>query len=499
MSKIEEMGYIVETKKRIPIAYDVDVVVAGGGISGLFAALAAGRMGAKTVLIERLSSLGGNIGPGFLVGGSHLKGLKDALPKGLTSLPEEFFNRLDQLRATPDDNYADTSNIVSYLGVKMADEAGVELILSAYASDPIIEDKKVKGIFIEGKSGRVAVRAKIVIDATGDANIAERAGAFIIKNVSEDYKSFGNLTKNEKTEFKAWNETGLYFFIGNADLNKYNEFINNVKDITDDDKAWADNHLKGRNVPRILFPNALIPILRKAWESGEYKAVVKLENPDLDMSFCPNTFFDYGNGVIGSRAGEVAGEIDMSNMKHISLLEAKLRTRAFETVQFFKANVPGFEEAYVMFIAPFFGARGGPCIDGEHTITTDEAATGVKFNDVLFKNYFRRAKIRKDWVENGYDIPYRALLPKNIHNMLVTGRGAAYIRRGHDGAGMRIRVCMMALGHAAGIAAALCINEKTSPIRLDIRNLQKKLIEQGFYLGDSERLTELGIIIKGKV
>ena len=208
---IEEMGYIIETEKRVPIAYDVDVVVAGGGISGLFAALAAGRTGAKTLLIERFASLGGNIGPGFLVGGSHLKKLKDALPKGLTSLPEEFFNRLDKLRVTPDDNYADTSNIVSYLGVKMAEEACVELVLSAYASDPIIEDNKVKGIFIEGKSGRVAVRAKIVIDATGDANIAQRAGAFMIKNVSEDYRSYGNLIKNDKSEFKAWNDTGLYF------------------------------------------------------------------------------------------------------------------------------------------------------------------------------------------------------------------------------------------------------------------------------------------------
>jgi hypothetical protein len=318
----------------------------------------------------------------------------------------------------------------------------------------------------------------------------------MIKNVSEDYRTFGNLIKNEKKEFRAWNDTGLYFFIGNVDLSKYEKFINEDKDmINDDDKMWADNHLKGRNVPRALYPDALIPLLREAWETGEFKAVVNIEKPDIDMSFCPNTFLDYGNGVVGSRAGEVAGEIDMSDMKHISLLEAKLRTRAFETVQFFKAHVPGFEKVYVMFISPFFGARGGPCIQGEHTITTDEAATGAKFDDVLFKNYFRRDKnVRSDWTENGYDIPYRVLIPKDIDNMLVTGRGAAYIRRGHDGTGMRVRVSVMALGQAAGIAAALCVKEETKPIEIDIKNLQKKLIEQGFYLGDSNRLAELGII-----
>ena len=177
--------------------------------------------------------------------------------------------------------------------------------------------------------------------------------------------------------------------------------------------------MKGKRVPRNLYPNALIPLLRKAWESGEYKAVEKLGEPDIDLSFCPCTFSDYGNGIIGSRAGEVSGEIDMSDMKHISLLEAKMRTRAFETVQFFKAHVPGFENAYVMFISPFFGARGGPCIKGEHTVTTDEAATGAKFYDVLYKNYLRVTNIRQDWTDKGYDIPYRVLLPKNIDNMLL--------------------------------------------------------------------------------
>lgn len=494
MSKSKGTGYIIEPEKRIPVAYEADIVVVGGGISGVFAALAAGRAGAKTLLVERMSSLGGNIGPGFLVGGSHLKKLTYSLPEGLTSLPDEFFKKLDELRVTPDDNYADTSNIVSYLALRLAEEAKVGLILSAYASDPIIEDNNVQGLFVEGKSGRTAIKAKIVIDATGDASIAERAGAFMIKNVSSDYRSFGNLLNNEKPEFKAWNDTGLYFFIANADLNKYEEFINKDRDvISDDDKLWADEHLKGNRVPRELYPNALIPLLRKAWDTGEYKAVVNLGNPDIDLSFCPCTFSDYGNGIIGSRAGEVSGEIDMSDMEHISLLEAKTRTRAFETLQFFKAHVPGFENAYILFISPFFGARGGSCIQGEHTLTTDEAADGATFDDVIYKNYLKVTNIRKDWTDNGYDVPYRVMLPRKIENMLVCGRGAAYIRRGHDGAGMRIRVSMMALGHAAGLAAAMCVCDDTSTSNIDIKKLQKKLIEQGFYLGDNKRLKELKI------
>lgn len=136
------------------------------GLCSTFAAIAAGRCGAKTVVIERFGTLGGNIGPGMLVMGSLYGEAETSLPGGLAGIAKEFIHRLQQLHARGKTDrasvnrgypYAEESNIVSYLAYDMMTSAGVEIILHAYASDPIMEDGVVKGLFVETMSGRVAV------------------------------------------------------------------------------------------------------------------------------------------------------------------------------------------------------------------------------------------------------------------------------------------------------------------------------------------------------
>ena len=165
------------------------------------------------------------------------------------------------------------------------------------------------------------------------------------------------------------------------------------------------------------------------------------------------TFKIFGGGLLGARLN-VRGELRREDMKQNSLVEAAVRVRIVETVQFFREHVPGFENAYLLFMAPCFGARGGPCIDGEHTVTPHEAYTGQKFDDVMFRN-IHEGLPEHGGDPSGFDAPYRMLLPKRMDGLLVTGRGAAYLRRGHDPTGMRSRPSIMALGEATGIAAAL--------------------------------------------
>ena len=492
---ISEMAYIVETEKRVPVAYDVDVVIAGGGISGVFAALAAARTGVSVLLVERSGILGGNIGAGYIIGGDATGETKLSLDHELPSIPKELFSRLEKLecRKQKKYNYAEAANMFSYLSLKMSEEAGVELVLSAYASDPIMDEGKVRGIFIEGKSGRVAAKAKIVIDATGDASIAQRAGADIIRNVSKDYSSYGNLIRNSTGDFELYDESGLFMMIGNVDNEKYRRFIEESNEITVEERAWAEENIKGPKVD--VFGDPFVPYMKKAWESGEFRAVKELDDPNITIS-SNRKIGPYGGDNFGGRGAIAAGQIDMGDMRCISVLEKELRIHAFETVQFLKKYIPGFENAYLMFTSPFIGSRGGPCIEGEHVLTVEETATGARFRDVMFQNFRVKPSIYEDWVKTGCDVPYSMMLPKGIDDMMVIGRGASYIQRGHDGAGMmRTRPIMMALGQAAGMAAAMCIKDNKTPMTLDIKRLQMALLKEGFNIGNTERLRELGLIV----
>ena len=186
------MSFVTEPEKHVPIVYDVDVAVAGSSVSGVFAALAAARNGAETVLIDRFGSVGGNIGPGMICNGTlasgqpHVKaGYQASVFPGFMGIPKEFIERHVALGGGcippySECHYLMDSNIASYTALKMLEESGVNLLLSTYAADPILEGNSVKGIFIENKSGRQAVKAKVVVDATGEADVAKRAGVPIL-------------------------------------------------------------------------------------------------------------------------------------------------------------------------------------------------------------------------------------------------------------------------------------------------------------------------------
>ncbi len=474
--------FISEPAKKIPVAYDVDVAVVGGGVSGLFAALSCANEGAKTVLIDRFGSIGGNMGPGFLIGGGADidKKAKDHIFGGLKGLPKKFFEELNKIRVGNRSNYAEISNSVSYMASRKAKEYGIELILSSFAADPIVKGNSVKGLFIEGKSGRMAVKAKIVIDSTGDAEIAARAGAAVINNVSDDYKAYGNIYSGNVKGFNIYNESGVYFFIAGVDFEKYRKHISKDIILSDKDIIWKEKCYTGRKLAG--FPDALIPALRKAWESGEYNAVKELGDPDVTITSYGKMKYCDEDGLVGTRGAIAAGSFNNADVKHISIIETALRVHAFETVQFLKSYVPGFEKAHILFISPFVGARGGRCILGEHTLTVKEAANGARFDDAIYRNIKRRPGICTDWTTSGVDVPYRILLPKRLDGLLVTGRGASYMRRGHDGAGLRIRSGMMMMGQAAGIAAALAVRNNKSSQKIESETLKQELIKKSIFI-----------------
>ena len=502
MPKSDQLSYVEEPQKEVPVAYEVDVAVVGAGIAGLFAALAAGRKGAKTLLIDRFGALGGNLGPAMIVGGTVYGEADSTLPGGLAGIPRELVTRMDQFKGNLRHDYAEETNIISYLGVKMAEEAGVELLLSVWAADPIVEGDRVTGLFVEGKSGRVAVKAKVVIDASADADIARRSGVPVVTDLPPD-PSWASIIRPQflYPEYEVWNDTGIYYMVANVDGDPYQAFLRSKVTLGDADRAWLDERNKfvreGMAYRGLRLPEVFVPLLREAWEKGEYQYQKTVE-PKVHVSLShlgPPT----DGGLTGSRVN-MGGEIRRDDMMQTSRLESAIRVHVFDTVQFFHKYVPGFEGAYLLFIAPYFGARGGPFIEGEYVVTPEDVLAGKRFDDVLYRNthhsephYSARIRGFTGGRESGFDTPYRVIIPKGMDGLLVTGRGASYIRRGHESIGMRARPAIMHLGQATGTAAAMSIKDSVPPRKLDVKKLQRELLKEGFYLGEGERLAELDL------
>ena len=263
------MSYIVEPEKRIPLVYDVDVAVAGASVSGVFAAIAAARNGAETVLIERFGSVGGNIGPGMIVNGHMISG--QAHPKvwyectvypRLYGIGREFIDRYAALGGASippltRTNYAGDASIASYVALKMLEESGVHLLLSTSVADPMLEGNRVRGLFVENKSGRQAVRAQVVIDATGDADVARRTSAPILYPKTSYHEVDGH----------APTGMGLYYLIGGVGWEKYGAYMER-RPCSEEDIAWGKEVLGQELFQKYRY---LLPFLRKAYEKGEYE------------------------------------------------------------------------------------------------------------------------------------------------------------------------------------------------------------------------------------
>ena len=270
MSADAALGHVVEPQKQVPVAYDLDVAIVGAGIAGLIAALAAGRQGARTILIDRFGSLGGNLGPAMIVGGSVAGEAPVTLPGGLAGISKEMVDRMEQLRTESGHRYADTSNIISYLGAQMAEESGVDVLLPVWAADPIIASGRVTGLFVEGKSGRVAVNAKVVVDATADADVARRAGVPVITDLPPD-PSWAPLIRSQflRPEFAPWNDTAIYYVMGGVDVAKYEAFCASEVTLSEADQAWIAQR-RQFPIQTQQFPDPLVPLVRQAWERGEF-------------------------------------------------------------------------------------------------------------------------------------------------------------------------------------------------------------------------------------
>jgi len=446
---VAALAYVEEPAKRVPVAYDVDVAVAGAGVSGVFAAIAAAREGASTVLIDRFGSVGGNMGPGLYSPANEFvdrsRNIKQGAPddpiKGeIAGLIKEFAERFAAVKPTP--QFVSDFGMAEYVSFCMLKEAGVKLILSAYVADPIIEGNRVCGVFVETKSGRQAVRAKVVIDATGDADLARRAGLPVL------------YPQASAQEFDGHAPTGMgtRAIVAGIDPQKF-------------------------NTP----PNA---------ESRNLKVnIADLAQLELVLQY--NPAITGSLGFVKTELVRPHPKVNMGDARHISILESEVRRYVFEFILRCREKIPGCENLYLLTVAPYFGSRGGPCIEGEYTLTKEDCIEGKRFDDVVYV-YGEAHALRINCAQGECkwtDVPYRVMIPKKLDGLMAVGRSAS----GSPDTLLRIREAVMYMGQAGGTAAAMCAKSSVPPRKLDVKQLQKRLLDAGFYLGDETRLAELGL------
>ena len=481
------MTTIREIARDIEVVADVDVVVVGGGCAGVAAALAAARSGAKTALVERLGFLGG-CATATMMDVFWMYQAGPGIP-AVEGIGMEVLRRLKERGGVDGEPgwrcYVD-SELLKVLYDDMMAEAGVDLWFHALGCYPVQEGNVVKGVIIESKSGRQAILSKVVVDASGDGDIAYRAGAPWRMGRESDGK-----VQPVSTSFR----------------------LSNV-------------HLEGliRYTQEHPYDLSFAELIVKARANGDYGI--------LRDSLTLHGIRPWGD-FTGINATRVFVD-DPTDVKEFTRAEIECRKQVYEVANMLKKYAPGFEDSEVAYIATQAAARESRSFVGDYTLTQNDVITGATFEDAIavspcftdvhspdgrisligmpfpadpktgvpmrseawdsgdpksnFAVYTRFAKFRPSQpqdpsvqpVAQVFDIPYRTLVPKEIDGLLTSGR---CISGDHYAIGcVRYFPISFATGQAAGAAAAMCAQEKVQPRQVKVSKLQKKLVAKGAYL-----------------
>lgn len=450
---------IVEPEKLLPVRMNVDVLVVGGGPSGIIAAQAAADDGLNVALIENRSFLGGNLTIGLpILGFLGQKGNQI-----ITGLPQKFIDRLAVQGAASEHRPCPLHmsitlvepEAVKAVSFEMLKECGVNVLLYTCFAGVVMEGNELKGVIIESKSGREVILAKVIVDCTGDADVAFKAGA----------------PCEQGDENGGVQPPTLMFSLGNVDTDKLRMSIAEEPRtyLTD----FIPNEYFGRNHQFIVV--GLRSLMQKAKADG---FSLPTERTII---------------ITGLQKGEawinmtrVSG-VDGTDPASLTNGEFIARQQINEIYRYLIKYVPGFENAFMARTAPFLGIRETRRIVGEYILTRDDILSCGRFNDSvavasypLDIHHPTGGDCTLEWSGDCYDIPYRSLIPQKVKNLLVAGRS---ISTTHEAmSAIRVMAPCMAMGEAAGRAAKIAIRDGVAPSKIDVSKLQKELLSKGAYL-----------------
>lgn len=447
MNKLVENNVVIPAQ-TLRVSHEPDIAIVGGGPTGIAAAMAAARGGANVLLIEQRGYLGG-MGTAALVPAfcPYTDGEKpvirgiglELLDKMKTEAGEQFLRRYaDQLDWVPID--AESLKRVYDDNVL---ESGAKVLFHTFVDQVLYEDERITGIVIGNKSGRSVVRAGLYIDATGDGDLAALAGV--------PFQSGG-----ERGELQPGT---MCYVVAGADKARFDRFLR---------ETGEAHHLEG--------------LVTKAQENGDLPRGRKRISGIAWIS----------DSIAGFNFGHVFG-IDGTNADDLTRAAIEGRKLIDTQLRFLRKYVQGFEGVHLVHSGDQIGIRETRRIQGDYTLVVDDFLSARTFEDDIARNsYFidihlanagQTMAIKHLPKGQSHGVPYRCMLPQGKSNLIVAGRSVSSDRPVQGS--LRVMPNCFAMGQAAGVAAAMASAADQGFREVPIRELQRKLIEQGAYLGEN--------------
>ena len=416
----------------VPISKEVDVLVLGGGPAGCSAAIMAARMGAKTLLVDLAAAPGGMSTVGMM---SHYTGTVSS------HLFEEVLRenaRKNPFRRGERTIYIDPANHI-LTWIELLEQSGAEMLMYTMACQPIMDNDTIKGVIVENKSGRSAILSKVVIDATGDGDIAARAGAEYYMGREKD---------------TSMQPATLMFKVGGVDMNS------------------------------AVFPGSFEDTVET--HNGELQALAKklLPHPAGHVLLYPSPI----PGVVTVNMTNTIC-IDGTNAQSLTQAEINCRKQIPAIVDFLRQYVPGYKDCYVVATGGMMGVRETRHFAGLYTLTEhdilsrrlfdDWVVLGAEFNfdihNMTGSSLDSTGVQAKFPTHTKYSIPYRCLIPQKIRGLLLAGRNISGTHMAHSN--FRVMPICIAMGEGAGIAAALAAKNGMDVRDVDAHEIQQHLLK----------------------
>ncbi|MBE0480452.1 MAG: FAD-dependent oxidoreductase [Dehalococcoidia bacterium] len=445
---------------------EAEVLVVGGGPAGLGAAIGAAEAGADVILVERHGYLGGNAtaalvmpftsyhtqrpapqraGAATLCPTDHGPG-EPAIGGVLQRLVHRLVQEGGAIAPAANNGYVVPFDpeIFKLVTLKLLDEAGVKFLFHAFATDVLNGDRD-RGVLFETKSGPGIIKAQVMIDCTGDGDIAARAGARYEVGREDD-----GLVE----------PMTLMFLMAEFEREKFEEYVE------EHPEEWYGVH-------------GLWDLIRQATVDGE----LNLPREDILLF---GTIHQSQVAVNSTRVTKVLG----TDVWDLTYAEYEGRRQLREVARFLQRYVPGFARSYVVQSGFSTGVRESRRITGEYKLTEEDVLQARKFEDVIARGPYpidihhpkgKGTTMKRLPPDEAYDIPLRCLLPKGVDNLLVAGRCISGSYEAH--ASYRVMPISIATGQGAGVCAALAARERIKPGAVNAGEVQTELLRQGANLG----------------
>lgn len=446
---------IAEPARQIDVIRETDVLVVGSGPGGLAAALACARAGTETILLERYGCFGGNITQVGVEGFAWYRHPDTIDSEGIGREFEERAKAMGAAMPEPQSiSHSLDAEAFKCVADTLVEEAGVIPMLHRMFVAPIMEGDTIRGIIVESKAGREAILAKRVIDATGDADIAHRAGAITHKHPVDEMMS-------------------VSVMFSMSGVNK-TRFIEAVKA---DPQSYGDWAVGGEweVITDGKEDEMFSPFLRKPFQKA------------LEAGLIPESL-----ATIAGTWGTVSDQGDLTylNMVHLYLDgtdpdalthgEMAGRKQAMHAINALRAFMPGCETAKLRNFGMTLGIRDTRKIDAAYNMTSDDVRGEARFDDSIgiFPEFIDGyGYLILPTTGRYFHVPYRSMLPKGVKNLLVTGRAIGGDKISH--AAVRNMMCCAVAGQGAGVAAALSVQAECGLDSIDITSVQCELRRQG--------------------